>query len=123
MQLWLEEPTAEWSWDRLGDASHIALARLKLNVDFIDIGKQYSLLVENGVLNYVNKFVDAPDATLTLTKDTLDNIQLKQSTMDQAIESGVRSRSTGTRRLSPTSSVSSIPISFWFKCLSRLRVG
>ena len=29
--------------------------------------------------------------------------------MDQAIESGVRSRSTGTRRLSPTSSVSSIP--------------
>lgn len=123
MQLWLEEPTAEWSWDRLGDASHIALARLKLNVDFIDIGKQYSLLVENGVLNYANKFVDAPDATLTLTKDTLDNIQLKQSTMDQAIESGVRSRSTGTRRLSPTSSVSSIPISFWFKCLSRLRVG
>jgi alkyl sulfatase BDS1-like metallo-beta-lactamase superfamily hydrolase len=96
---------------------------IKLNVDFIDIGKQYSLLVENGVLNYANKFVDAPDATLTLTKDTLDNIQLKQSTMDQAIESGVRSRSTGTRRLSPTSSVSSIPISFWFKCLSRLRVG
>jgi alkyl sulfatase BDS1-like metallo-beta-lactamase superfamily hydrolase len=64
------------------------LARLKLNVDFIDIGKQYSLLVENGVLNYVNKFVHAPDATLTLTKDTLDSIPLKQITMDQAIESG-----------------------------------
>jgi alkyl sulfatase BDS1-like metallo-beta-lactamase superfamily hydrolase len=88
MQLWLEEPTAEWSWDRLWDASHIALARLKLNVDFIDIGKQYSPLVENGVLNYVNKFVDAPDATLTLTKDTLDSIPLKQITMDQAIKSG-----------------------------------
>jgi alkyl sulfatase BDS1-like metallo-beta-lactamase superfamily hydrolase len=59
-----------------------------LNHTALTFGKQYSLLVENGVLNYANKFVDAPDATLTLTKDTLDNIQLKQITMDQAIESG-----------------------------------
>lgn len=43
---------------------------IKLNVDFTDIGKQYSLVVENGVLNYANKFVDAPDAKLTLTKVT-----------------------------------------------------
>jgi len=60
---------------------------IKLNVDFTDIGKQYSLVVENGVLNYANKFVDTPDATLTLTKDTLDNIQLKQITVDQAVAS------------------------------------
>jgi linear primary-alkylsulfatase len=30
-------------------------------------------------------FVDARDAMLTLTKDTLDNIQLKQITIDQAV--------------------------------------
>ena len=60
---------------------------IKLNVDFTDIGKQYSLVVENGVLNYADKFVDTPDATLTLTKDTLDNIQLKQITVDQAVAS------------------------------------
>jgi alkyl sulfatase BDS1-like metallo-beta-lactamase superfamily hydrolase len=28
---------------------------------FTDIGKQYSLVVENGVLNYADKLVDAPD--------------------------------------------------------------
>src|SRR5262245_5983210 len=31
---------------------------IKLNVDFTDLGKQYALVVENGVLNYHNKFVD-----------------------------------------------------------------
>ena len=61
---------------------------IKLNVDLTDIGKTYSLIVENGVLNYSQKPVDGADAHLTLTKDTLDNIQLKQITIDQAMESG-----------------------------------
>src|SRR5262245_61160639 len=60
---------------------------IKLNVDFTDLGTQYALVVENGVLTYHTKFVDNPDAKLTLTKDTLDNIQLKQVTVDQAIAS------------------------------------
>ncbi len=81
---------------------------IKLNVDLTDIGKTYSLIVENGVLNYSRKLVDGADAHLTLTKDTLDNIQLKQITIDQAMDR-VRSRSTERRRLSPTSSVFSIP--------------
>ena len=43
--------------------------------------------VENGVLTYHTKFVDGPDAKLTLTKETLDNIQLKQVTVDEAVAS------------------------------------
>jgi alkyl sulfatase BDS1-like metallo-beta-lactamase superfamily hydrolase len=60
---------------------------IKLNVHFTDLGKQYALVVENGVLTYHTKFVDNPDAELTLTKDTLDRIQLKQVTVDDAVAS------------------------------------
>jgi alkyl sulfatase BDS1-like metallo-beta-lactamase superfamily hydrolase len=59
-----------------------------LNVDFTDLKKQYALVVEDGVLDYHPKFADKPDATLTLTKSTLDNIQLKTTTLEQAIASG-----------------------------------
>jgi alkyl sulfatase BDS1-like metallo-beta-lactamase superfamily hydrolase len=60
---------------------------IKLNVDFTDLGKQYALVVENGVLTYHTKFVDNPDAKLTLTKDALDKIELKQITVDEAVAS------------------------------------
>ena len=61
---------------------------IKLNVDLTDIGKTYALVVENGVLNYRNKPVEGADAHLTLTKDTLDRIQLKQVSVEEAVSSG-----------------------------------
>jgi alkyl sulfatase BDS1-like metallo-beta-lactamase superfamily hydrolase len=45
-------------------------------------------VVENAVLNYSQKPVDKADAKITLTKATLDSIQLKEITVDQAITSG-----------------------------------
>jgi alkyl sulfatase BDS1-like metallo-beta-lactamase superfamily hydrolase len=62
--------------------------KIALNVNFIDLKKQYSLVVENAVLNYSAKPVSNADATITLSKATLDSIQLKEKTLDQAVASG-----------------------------------
>jgi alkyl sulfatase BDS1-like metallo-beta-lactamase superfamily hydrolase len=40
------------------------------------------------VLNYSAKPVSNADATITLSKATLDSIQLKEKTLDQAVASG-----------------------------------
>ncbi len=63
--------------------------KIVLNVDFIDLKEQYVLTVENGVLNYSHgKQEDKADATVKVTKATLDDIQLKEATIEQKIESG-----------------------------------
>jgi alkyl sulfatase BDS1-like metallo-beta-lactamase superfamily hydrolase len=54
---------------------------------FTDLGEAYGLRVENGVLNH-GKPLANPDSTLTLSKQTLDAIQLKQTTMQDAIARG-----------------------------------
>jgi alkyl sulfatase BDS1-like metallo-beta-lactamase superfamily hydrolase len=45
-------------------------------------------VVENAVLNYSDTPADKPDASLMLSKSTLDSIQLKEKTIEQAIASG-----------------------------------
>jgi len=62
--------------------------KIALNVDFTDLRKQYALVVENGVLNYAPAFVAQPDAKITMSKATLDSIQLKETTLEKAISSG-----------------------------------
>ncbi|MTD93565.1 MBL fold metallo-hydrolase [Hyphomicrobium sp. xq] len=62
--------------------------KIGLNINFTDLNKKYALFVENGTLNYSPKFVETPDAMLTLTKNTLDSIQLKTTTIDDAIAAG-----------------------------------
>jgi alkyl sulfatase BDS1-like metallo-beta-lactamase superfamily hydrolase len=62
--------------------------KIVLNIDFTDLKQPYALVVESGVLNYSTKPVANADATITLTKSTLDRIQLKDITPDQAIASG-----------------------------------
>jgi alkyl sulfatase BDS1-like metallo-beta-lactamase superfamily hydrolase len=59
-----------------------------LNIDFTDLKKQYALTVEHAVLNYSTKPAATADAKLTMTKATLDKIQLKAETIEQAITSG-----------------------------------
>jgi len=61
---------------------------LTLNVNFIDIGKAYTLTVENSVLNYTEKQVSDADATATLTKVALDDVQLGKATIEQKVQSG-----------------------------------
>jgi alkyl sulfatase BDS1-like metallo-beta-lactamase superfamily hydrolase len=62
--------------------------KITLNIEFTDLKKPYALMIENGVLNYVPKSVANADAKVTLTKTTLDRIQLGEITPEQAIASG-----------------------------------
>ncbi|GIU04957.1 MULTISPECIES: alkyl/aryl-sulfatase [unclassified Shewanella] len=61
---------------------------LVLNLNFADSDEKYTLMVENSVLNYSDKQAKKADATATLTKATLTEIQLGQLTFDQAVKEG-----------------------------------
>ena len=61
--------------------------KIFLNIDFTDLKKDYGLAVENAVLNYGKPLAQA-DAKVTLSKATLDSIQLKEVTLEQAITKG-----------------------------------
>jgi alkyl sulfatase BDS1-like metallo-beta-lactamase superfamily hydrolase len=70
------------------NAEKAAGKKITLNVDFTDLNQKYALMVENGTLNYENRLADAADATLTLTKGTLDSINLGETTLDKAVQAG-----------------------------------
>ncbi len=78
------------------NAEKAAGKKIALNVDFTDLKKAYSLVIENSVLNYATRKVEKADVAVTLTKDTLDRIQLREITPDQAISSGAM-KVTGNR--------------------------
>lgn len=63
--------------------------KIGINLDFIDLKRKYALEMENGVLNHTQGRVLAnADTTLTLTRDTLNKIMLKQTTLKDAVGSG-----------------------------------
>jgi alkyl sulfatase BDS1-like metallo-beta-lactamase superfamily hydrolase len=63
-------------------------ARAKLNFDFGKDGN-YFVELENGVLNHTaNKKVDNADATITSSRETLNDIFLQKIKLDDAISSG-----------------------------------
>lgn len=84
--------TPEMFFDYL--ATHIngekaANAKATLNVDLGKDGGKYKLELENGVLNHTsNSQADNADATLTLSRDTLNKIILKDETLQQAQDKG-----------------------------------
>ncbi|GGD54592.1 alkyl/aryl-sulfatase [Pseudoxanthomonas indica] len=61
---------------------------INLDMDFTDLGKQYGLTVENGVLNYANGHTPKADASIVLTKAALDDVMLGKATFDQQIKDG-----------------------------------
>ncbi|MGE3231666.1 MAG: alkyl sulfatase C-terminal domain-containing protein, partial [Hyphomicrobium sp.] len=62
--------------------------RMVIDVAFTDLDKSYALMIENGTLNYSTEAADDADAKLTLSKAILDNIQLGQTTLKDAVASG-----------------------------------
>jgi len=79
-------------FDYLGvrlNAEKAGNAHVKINFDFGDNGGVYLVELENGVLNHTEgmKAADA-DATVTLSRETLDNIVLQQTTLADAVSSG-----------------------------------
>ena len=67
----------------------VADKHIALNLDFTDLKKKYLLEMGNGVLNHTEglQSKDA-DATLQLTRDTLNKLMLKQTTLKDAVASG-----------------------------------
>jgi alkyl sulfatase BDS1-like metallo-beta-lactamase superfamily hydrolase len=63
--------------------------RLSLNFDFTDLKQNYSVEMENGVLNHTEgvEGKDA-DAKVSLTRDTLNKIVLKETTLKDALAKG-----------------------------------
>ncbi|MDG9924299.1 MULTISPECIES: alkyl sulfatase dimerization domain-containing protein [unclassified Pseudomonas] len=62
--------------------------KLVLNYRFSDLGKDYALTVENGVLTYEPKLAANADVGLTMNKTTLEDIQLGKATLEQKVASG-----------------------------------
>ena len=62
--------------------------KIALNITFTDLKRNYSLVVENGVLNQATRHLANADAALTLSKVTLDRIQLGELKPEQAVTSG-----------------------------------
>ncbi|WP_234811435.1 alkyl/aryl-sulfatase [Mycolicibacterium elephantis] len=60
---------------------------ITMNIDFTDLRQQYGLTVENGVLNYGPGPIPNANVGLRLTKPTLDQIQLGNTTIDEAVSS------------------------------------
>jgi alkyl sulfatase BDS1-like metallo-beta-lactamase superfamily hydrolase len=60
-----------------------------LNFNFTDVKQQYLVEMVHGVLNHTaNKQADKADATITMTRDTLNQIVLGQTTTDKAVSDG-----------------------------------
>ncbi|MCF5766916.1 alkyl/aryl-sulfatase [Aeromonas veronii] len=62
--------------------------KMVINMAFTDIGEKHTLSLENSVLNHTTRYAAKPDVTITLSKKTLDDIQLGQGTMEQKIANG-----------------------------------
>ena len=62
--------------------------KMVINMAFTDIGEKHTLSLENSVLNHTTRYATKPDVTITLSKRTLDDIQLGQGTMEQKIANG-----------------------------------
>ena len=63
--------------------------QIVLNFDFTDVKQKYMVEMVHGVLNHTaDKQAEKADATITLTRDTLNQIVLGQTTTEKAITNG-----------------------------------
>ncbi|MNP28267.1 hypothetical protein D3C76_1212240 [compost metagenome] len=67
----------------------VADKHITLNLDFTDLKQQYTLEMVNGVLNHTEGMqAKNADATVTLTRDTLNKLMLKETTLKDATSAG-----------------------------------
>lgn len=60
----------------------------KINVNVTDENSEYTLSVKNLVLNYTTKQAKKTDVTISLSMDTMHEVQLKETDFDRAISDG-----------------------------------
>ena len=84
--------TPEMFFDYLGvhiNGQKAGAAKAVFNIDLGKDGGKYKLELDNGVLNHTaNAVADNADASITLNRDTLNKIILKQETLKQAEDKG-----------------------------------
>ncbi len=61
---------------------------LDINIDFTDLKSQYTLTLENAVLHHSKNQVKEPDVALVMSMKTMNSIQLKEITFEEAINNG-----------------------------------
>ncbi|AQS39530.1 alkyl sulfatase-like hydrolase [Shewanella psychrophila] len=59
-----------------------------INIDFTDLKSKYTLTVENAVLHHSQNQVKKPDVALVMSMKTMNSIQLKEFSFDEAIKNG-----------------------------------
>ena len=59
-----------------------------INIDFSDLNSEYTLTVVNGVLNHTQQQAETADVSLTMTMATMNDIQLGETTLTQAVDNG-----------------------------------
>ncbi|ELI5718341.1 MBL fold metallo-hydrolase [Vibrio fluvialis] len=62
--------------------------KFAINLNFTDLDGKYTLYLEDSVLIHTKKQSDKPNVTLTLTKSVLDDVQLGNVTLENAIANG-----------------------------------
>lgn len=61
---------------------------ITVNFDFTDLDEHYTLALENSVLNHTQKQAATADATITLTKTALDDVNLGAATLQDQLKAG-----------------------------------
>jgi len=83
--------TPQMIFDYLGvrlNAQKAAGKNFVINFDFPELGQQYSLTLRNSALTSSQKVSQKADASVTLSKATLNQLQLGQTTIQKAIADG-----------------------------------
>ncbi|WP_083700308.1 alkyl/aryl-sulfatase [Shewanella sp. UCD-KL12] len=70
------------------DSSKAEGKLVNISIDFTDLKSQYTLTLENAVLHHSKNQVDKPDVALVMSMKTMNSIQLKELTFDEAIKDG-----------------------------------
>ncbi|HUP09165.1 MAG TPA: alkyl sulfatase dimerization domain-containing protein [Caldimonas sp.] len=81
----------ELFFDYLGvrlDPARIGSARFTIDWVFTDLNETHAVTLRNQALTHRKGASPKPDATITLTRGTLDAVSLRQTTMQQALQSG-----------------------------------
>ncbi|EPS5940280.1 alkyl/aryl-sulfatase [Klebsiella quasipneumoniae] len=113
--------TPEMFFDYLGvhiNGEKAGAAKAVFNIDLGKDGGKYKLELENGVLNHTaNAVADNADASISLSRDTLNKIILKQETLKQAQANGEVNISGNSAKLDEMLSYMDT-FAFWFNIVT-----
>ncbi|MEZ8140542.1 alkyl sulfatase dimerization domain-containing protein [Enterovibrio sp. FF113] len=112
--------TPEMLFDYLAvrlNAEKAAGKMFSINIDLTDINSHHTLTVENAVLNHTQKQTQNADVTLSMTMETMNRIQLKELTFDEAIKDG-KIKLTGNKAVFDNFLIMLDDFNFWFNVVT-----